>query len=88
MLPAMQLKHAIREGPRGFRHGYESAKEVRLANEPAAVPFPRSLWTWFEDSVRVVLSAIAVIVGCAIVAAVLLILVAVVKWAYLEVFYK
>jgi hypothetical protein len=46
------------------------------------------LWSGMEDRLNVLLAAVGVIIGLAVTAAVLLVIVAVVKWAYVEVFYR
>jgi hypothetical protein len=89
----MRIFHALREGFRGFNHGYESVRAIRLASESANKP-KRSLWEDFllwiglDDFLRLIFSAVALIIGLVVTAAVLLIIVAVVKWAYVEVFYR
>jgi hypothetical protein len=59
-----------------------------MGPEAAPVSITELVSSWFRSLFETVLAALAMIIGLALTAVALLIIVAVVKWAYVEVFYR
>jgi hypothetical protein len=85
----MKIFHALREGLRGFRHGYQSGKEERLSVESQMDARPsQSFIGALRDFREGTYAVVAVLIMWVIAAVVVLVLFAVIKWAYLEVFHR